>query len=151
MPAGRFAPSPTGDLHIGNLRTALLAWLFARSTGRQFLVRIEDLDRVRAGRRVGHVLSLRAPGRGPRCAPGIGARCCGRTARREAPYEGCRCAGHLWDWARSVRQAYLNTIGSFRALSHHWSIRWESARKLTRRVALSGGSRETRALGGCVG
>lgn len=49
MPAGRFAPSPSGDLHIGNLRTALLAWLFARSTGRDFLIRMEDLDRVRPG------------------------------------------------------------------------------------------------------
>ncbi len=48
-PAGRFAPSPSGDLHLGNLRTALLAWLFARSTGRAFLVRMEDLDRVRPG------------------------------------------------------------------------------------------------------
>ncbi len=47
--AGRFAPSPSGDLHVGNLRTALLAWLFARSAGRRFLVRIEDLDRVRPG------------------------------------------------------------------------------------------------------
>lgn len=46
---GRFAPSPSGDLHLGNLRTALLAWLFARSTGRGFLVRVEDLDRVRPG------------------------------------------------------------------------------------------------------
>ncbi|MBI4899287.1 MAG: tRNA glutamyl-Q(34) synthetase GluQRS [Actinobacteria bacterium] len=45
--AGRFAPSPTSDLHLGNLRTALLAWLFARSTGRELLVRIEDLDQVR--------------------------------------------------------------------------------------------------------
>ena len=44
--AGRFAPSPTGDLHLGNLRTALVAWLAARSTGRRFLVRMEDLDRV---------------------------------------------------------------------------------------------------------
>jgi glutamyl-tRNA synthetase len=44
--AGRFAPSPTGDLHLGNLRTALVAWLAARSTGRAFLVRMEDLDRV---------------------------------------------------------------------------------------------------------
>lgn len=44
MPAGRFAPSPSADLHIGNLRTAALAWLFARSTGRRFLVRVEDLD-----------------------------------------------------------------------------------------------------------
>jgi glutamyl-tRNA synthetase len=48
---GRFAPSPTGVLHVGNLRTALLAWLFARSAGSSFLVRIEDLDvgRVRPG------------------------------------------------------------------------------------------------------
>lgn len=44
MSAGRFAPSPSADLHIGNLRTALLAWLFARSTGRRFLMRVEDLD-----------------------------------------------------------------------------------------------------------
>jgi glutamyl-tRNA synthetase len=43
-PAGRFAPSPSADLHIGNLRTAIVAWLFARSTGRRFLVRVEDLD-----------------------------------------------------------------------------------------------------------
>ncbi|WP_099022619.1 tRNA glutamyl-Q(34) synthetase GluQRS [Mycolicibacterium palauense] len=43
-PAGRFAPSPSADLHIGNLRTALLAWLFARSSGRRFLIRVEDLD-----------------------------------------------------------------------------------------------------------
>ena len=52
MPArdGRFAPSPTGTLHLGNLRTALLAWLFARSQDSRFLVRMEDLDtgRVRA-------------------------------------------------------------------------------------------------------
>ena len=41
---GRYAPSPTGALHLGNLRTALLAWLFARSAGSGFLLRIEDLD-----------------------------------------------------------------------------------------------------------
>src|SRR6266496_1507029 len=44
---GRYAPSPTGDLHLGNLRTALLAWLFARCAGGQFVLRIEDLDRPR--------------------------------------------------------------------------------------------------------
>ncbi|MGB8402844.1 MAG: tRNA glutamyl-Q(34) synthetase GluQRS [Mycobacterium sp.] len=43
-PAGRFAPSPSADLHIGNVRTAVLAWLFARASGRRFLVRVEDLD-----------------------------------------------------------------------------------------------------------
>jgi glutamyl-tRNA synthetase len=41
---GRYAPSPTGALHLGNLRTALLAWLFARWAGARFLLRIEDLD-----------------------------------------------------------------------------------------------------------
>lgn len=45
--AGRYAPSPSGDLHLGNLRTALIAWLFARTSGRRFLMRIEDLDRAR--------------------------------------------------------------------------------------------------------
>ena len=44
--SGRFAPSPTGALHLGNLRTALLAWLVARSIGERFIVRMEDLDRA---------------------------------------------------------------------------------------------------------
>lgn len=44
---GRYAPSPSGDLHLGNLRTALLAWLFARCVGGQFVLRVEDLDRPR--------------------------------------------------------------------------------------------------------
>ncbi len=46
MADGRFAPSPTGPLHVGNLRTALLAWLFARVDGSRFLIRVEDLDPV---------------------------------------------------------------------------------------------------------
>jgi glutamyl-tRNA synthetase len=62
MPAGRFAPSPSGDLHVGNLRTALLAWLFARSTGRSFLMRVEDLDRVRPGAEERQLDDLRAIG-----------------------------------------------------------------------------------------
>lgn len=44
MATGRFAPSPTGTLHIGNLRTALAAWLFARSAGGEIRLRFEDLD-----------------------------------------------------------------------------------------------------------
>ena len=61
---GRFAPSPTGPLHVGNLRTALLAWLFARSAGARFLVRVEDLDRsrVRPGIERGQLDDLRAIG-----------------------------------------------------------------------------------------
>src|SRR5579871_3007869 len=44
----RFAPSPTGYLHIGGARTALFNWLYARHTGGKFLLRIEDTDRVRS-------------------------------------------------------------------------------------------------------
>lgn len=44
---GRLAPSPTGELHLGLLRTALLGWLRARSEGGAFVLRIEDLDRPR--------------------------------------------------------------------------------------------------------
>ena len=43
----RFAPSPTGEPHVGNIRTAVFAWLFARGSGGSFLVRIEDTDRAR--------------------------------------------------------------------------------------------------------
>ncbi len=44
---GRFAPSPTGRMHLGNIRSALLGWLQARAAGGRFLLRIEDLDRQR--------------------------------------------------------------------------------------------------------
>lgn len=44
----RFAPSPTGQVHIGNIRTALFNWLYARNQGGSFLLRIEDTDRERS-------------------------------------------------------------------------------------------------------
>lgn len=58
---GRFAPSPTGDLHLGNARTALLAWLQARSAGGRFVLRVEDLDpgRTRAEYRQSQPAELR--------------------------------------------------------------------------------------------
>lgn len=62
MTAGRFAPSPSGDLHVGNLRTAVLAWLHARRTDRAFLVRIEDLDRVKPGAEQRQLADLAALG-----------------------------------------------------------------------------------------
>src|SRR3990170_7168207 len=43
----RYAPSPTGDPHVGNIRQALFDWLLARSTGGAFVLRIEDTDRNR--------------------------------------------------------------------------------------------------------
>jgi glutamyl-tRNA synthetase len=51
---GRYAPSPSGPLHVGNLRTALLAWLFARSQHARFVLRIEDLDPQRSRREYEH-------------------------------------------------------------------------------------------------
>ena len=49
-PAGRFAPSPSGRMHLGNVYTALAAWLCAKSAGGKFLLRMEDLDPVRCPR-----------------------------------------------------------------------------------------------------
>ena len=60
-PRFRFAPSPTGDLHLGNARTALLAWLQARAAGGRFVMRVEDLDagRVREQYRDSQLEDLR--------------------------------------------------------------------------------------------
>ena len=64
MPLGRFAPSPTGRLHVGNLRTALVAWLAARADHSPFLIRFEDLDTasVRAEHYQGQLDDLAALG-----------------------------------------------------------------------------------------
>lgn len=60
----RFAPSPTGYLHVGGIRTALFAWLVARQHGGQFILRIEDTDRAREvqGAEAHIIKSLRALG-----------------------------------------------------------------------------------------
>lgn len=58
MTVTRFAPSPTGTLHVGNIRTAVLNWLFARATGGRFLLRIDDTDTERSEER--YVDSIRA-------------------------------------------------------------------------------------------
>ncbi|APX88794.1 glutamate--tRNA ligase [Brevirhabdus pacifica] len=82
MVVTRFAPSPTGYLHIGGARTALFNWLFARANGGQFLLRIEDTDRARS-----------------------------TEAASEAIFEGLRWLGLDWDddavsqWARRDRHA----------------------------------------------
>jgi glutamyl-tRNA synthetase len=87
---GRYAPSPTGDLHLGNLRTALLAWLFARSAGGAFVLRLEDLDtpRLRPGASARLFADLRWLGldwdEGPDCGGPLGPY---RQSRRHALYE----------------------------------------------------------------
>ena len=57
--ATRFAPSPTGPLHIGGVRTALFNWLFAKSKGGNFLLRIEDTDKERSKKNIKIKLSNR--------------------------------------------------------------------------------------------
>jgi glutamyl-tRNA synthetase len=61
---GRYAPSPTGSLHVGNLRTAMLAWLFARAAGSGFVLRVDDLDPAdaRPEHEAGQLADLRAIG-----------------------------------------------------------------------------------------
>ncbi|MBP1628908.1 MAG: tRNA glutamyl-Q(34) synthetase GluQRS [Holophagaceae bacterium] len=50
---GRFAPSPTGILHLGNLRTALASWLSVRARGGEWILRMEDVDTTRSRRELG--------------------------------------------------------------------------------------------------
>lgn len=87
---GRYAPSPTGDLHLGNARTALLAWLAARAAGGAFILRVEDLDRARvvAGAEARQLADLRWLGldwdEGPDCGGPFGPY---RQSERLALYE----------------------------------------------------------------
>ena len=79
----RFAPSPTGYLHIGGVRSALFNWLLARQSGGQFILRIDDTD---AGRNVGEAL--------------------------QPILDGFRWLGMDWDVLLPGEDAVLNTHGS---------------------------------------
>ena len=87
---GRFAPTPSGRLHLGNLLCAMLAYLSARSQGGQFLLRIEDTDRTRfvpdAVDFINRTLDAAhiIPDEGPDIGgPGVGSRQCGGQEHRE--------------------------------------------------------------------
>ncbi len=107
---GRFAPSPTGALHVGNARTALLAWLHARAAGGRFVMRVEDLDpgRVRPGIMQAQLDDLRwlgldwdeGPDLGGPYAPYVQT---GRTDRYEAALRRLAGAGLLFACACSRR------------------------------------------------
>jgi glutamyl-tRNA synthetase len=107
---GRFAPSPTGELHLGNARTALLAWLWSRSSQGRFTLRVEDLDqpRVRPGlaeRQLDELLWLGLDwdeGPAPRGGSGdLGPRGPYRQSQRTALYAAAvdrlRAAGHVYE------------------------------------------------------
>src|SRR5262249_57225178 len=74
----RFAPSPTGRLHLGNARTALVNWLFARKTDGRFLLRLDDTDRERSREEFAHAIEADLEWLGP------------RWGQREAPSAGVR-------------------------------------------------------------
>lgn len=107
MADGRYAPSPTGRLHLGNLRTALLAWLFARSAGSRFLLRIDDLDpvRSRAEHEAQQLADLRAIGIDWDGEP---LRVSERAERHREALEALKAAGRVypcWCTRREIREA----------------------------------------------
>ena len=120
---GRFAPSPTGVLHLGNLQTALLSWLAARQAGGAWLLRIDDLDTPR--NRAGAIEAIQSDLRwlglewdGPvllqsdrrgtyhswlswfrRSGRVFACRCSRRELADQPMYPGiCRQAGNSWGW-----------------------------------------------------
>ena len=120
---GRFAPSPTGVLHLGNLQTALLSWMAARQAGGAWLLRIDDLDTPR--NRPGAIeaiqsdllwlglewdgpVVLQSERRGiyhswlswlRRSGKLFACRCSRRELADQPIYPGfCRTAGHSWGW-----------------------------------------------------
>ena len=122
---GRFAPSPTGVLHLGNLQTALLSWLAARQAGGAWFLRIDDLDTPR--NRAGAIEAIQSDLRwlglewdGPvllqskrrgiyhswlswlrRSGRLFACRCSRRQLADQPIYPGfCRTAGHNWGWQR---------------------------------------------------
>jgi glutamyl-tRNA synthetase len=104
---GRFAPSPSGPLHLGNLRTALLAWLFARNARARFLVRVEDLDpdRSRREHEAGQLADLAALGLD---WDGSVVRQSGRRERHRVALEQLRTAGRVypcWCTRAEIREA----------------------------------------------
>nr|WP_294811988.1 glutamate--tRNA ligase [uncultured Sphingomonas sp.] len=90
----RFAPSPTGTLHVGNLRTALHNWMFAKANGGRFLLRIDDTDRERSEER--HVASIRADLAWLGLAPDGEERQSARFDRYEARFADLVAAGRVY-------------------------------------------------------
>ncbi|MGN6819249.1 MAG: glutamate--tRNA ligase [Sphingomonas sp.] len=105
MTVTRFAPSPTGKLHIGNIRTAILNWLFARSTGGTFVLRIDDTDVERSEERF--VDSIRADLAWLGLRPDAEVRQSQRTALYELRFEELRAAGRIYPAYESQQELEL--------------------------------------------
>ncbi|PCG13226.1 glutamate--tRNA ligase [Sphingomonas adhaesiva] len=90
----RFAPSPTGTLHVGNIRTALHNWMFARAHGGRFVLRIDDTDAQRSEERF--VDAIRADLAWLGLVPDAEERQSARFERYEAVFDELRVAGHIY-------------------------------------------------------
>ncbi len=90
----RFAPSPTGRLHVGNIRTALHNWLLARKSGGTFILRIDDTDAERS--REEYVEAIRADLAWLGLAPDAEARQSARLETYEAAFAALRAAGRVY-------------------------------------------------------
>ena len=90
----RFAPSPTGRLHVGNIRTALHNWMLARKNGGRFLLRIDDTDAARS--REDYVAAIRADLAWLGLEPDGEERQSARLDHYEAAFEALRAAGRVY-------------------------------------------------------
>ncbi len=103
MTVTRFAPSPTGRLHVGNIRTALHNWMLARKAGGKFLLRIDDTDAARS--REEYVDAIRADLAWLGLEPDGEERQSARLAIYEAAFEKLRAAGRVypcWETAQEL-------------------------------------------------
>ncbi|WP_375248536.1 glutamate--tRNA ligase [Sphingomonas sp.] len=101
----RFAPSPTGTLHVGNIRTALHNWMFARARGGKFLLRIDDTDAERSEERF--VDAIRADLAWLGLHPDHEERQSARFARYETVFAELRAAGHIYPAYESAQELDL--------------------------------------------
>jgi glutamyl-tRNA synthetase len=147
---GRFAPSPTGPLHVGNLRTALLAWLVARAAGEPFLIRMEDLDRVTSSaehetRQLADLTAVGVASDGPIVRQSE------RFDRYEAAIEALTRAGRTYECfctRREIREAAAAPHGpalTYPGTCRHLTAAQRAARRRERPAAL-----RLRAPGGSV-
>ncbi|MBZ6379271.1 glutamate--tRNA ligase [Pacificimonas flava] len=94
MTAFRFAPSPTGHLHVGNLRTAIVNWLAARQSGGRFHLRLDDTDRDRSDERFAEAIRSDLDWLG--ISPDGEVRQSDRLANYEAAFERLRAEGRIY-------------------------------------------------------
>ena len=101
----RFAPSPTGRLHVGNIRTALHNWMLARKSGGRFLLRIDDTDAERS--REDYVEAIRADLAWLGLEPDGEERQSARLALYERAFEALRAAGRVYACYETAQELEL--------------------------------------------